>query len=100
LTGLAHLRLLDTDVVALESEDEITVAIDLEALNAVHDKQQPPSSLEAVLDCSGSMGDGRLEAAKEALVSLVGRYESSTMFAHHHVRRRVVTHHRVPVALV
>ena len=72
--------LLDIDVVALESEDEITVAIDLEAPTAAHEKQRPPSSLEVVLDCSGSMGDGRLEAAKDALVSLVGRLDPTDHF--------------------
>ena len=72
--------LLDIDVVALESQDEITVAIDLEAPTAAHEKQRPPSSLEVVLDCSGSMGDGRLEAAKDALVSLVGRLDPTDNF--------------------
>ena len=72
--------LLDIDVIALESEDEITVAIDLEAPTAAPEKTRPPSSLEVVLDCSDSMGDGRLEAAKRALVSLVGRLDPTDNF--------------------
>lgn len=72
--------LLDIDVIALESEDEITVAIDLEAPVVAQEKTRPPSSLQIVLDCSGSMGDGRLEAAKQALLSLVGRLDPTDNF--------------------
>ena len=72
--------LLDIDLIALETEDELTVAIDLEAPVAEEEKTRPPSSFQVVLDCSGSMGDGRLEAAKQALFGLVGRLDPTDNF--------------------
>jgi len=72
--------LLDIDLIALETEDELTVAIELAAPVADTEKTRPPSTFQVALDCSGSMGDGRLEEAKRALFSLVGRLDPTDNF--------------------
>ena len=56
--------LLDIDVIALESEDELTVALAIEAPAVAPARTRQTSSIEVVLDCSGSMADGRLEAGQ------------------------------------
>ena len=48
---------------------------------ATHGTQRPPSTLQVVLDRSGSMADGRLDAAKEALDALIARLDPTTASA-------------------
>lgn len=63
---------LDVDVVALETADTVTVMLDLTAPEApVTDR--PACCVVAVIDRSGSMGGGRLDAAKRGLLSIIDR---------------------------
>ena len=76
-----HLNaLLDLDVVAMETEDRISVLLDLTAPTVAGRAQRSPAALEVVLDRSGSMADGRLEAAQHALFSLVDRLDPTDHF--------------------
>jgi len=73
--------LLDVNVVAHETTDEVTVLLDLEAPGApATDEVRPPSTFQVVLDRSGSMCGAPLEGAKEALVALVQRLEPTDNF--------------------
>lgn len=72
--------LLDVNVVAHEETDQVTVLLELEAPASVSDAPRPPSSLEVVLDRSGSMHGAPLEGAKRALVALVQRLEPTDNF--------------------
>lgn len=72
--------LLDVNVVAHETTDEVAVLLELEAPTAVTDVVRPPSTLQVVLDRSGSMQGAPLEGAKSALISLVQRLEPTDNF--------------------
>jgi len=71
---------LDLNVVAHETTDEVAVLLDVEAPQAVASVERPPSSLQIVLDRSGSMAGAPLEGAKQALVALVARLEPTDNF--------------------
>src|SRR5215218_5936173 len=71
---------LDLDVVAIESQDQISVLLELAAPAASADRTRPPGTLQVVLDRSGSMAGGALESAKDALIDLVGRLEPTDHF--------------------
>ena len=71
---------LDVDVVSVEQEDKVTVMLDLAAPQAAEDTQRPPHAAIVVLDRSGSMSGHRLEAAKQALIALIGRLADSDHF--------------------
>jgi Ca-activated chloride channel family protein len=67
---------LDVDVIAVETEDEVSVLIELTAPAAPDNGEpRPPSTLEIVLDRSGSMSGPRLDGAKLALQRLVDRLD-------------------------
>lgn len=72
--------LLDVNVVAHETEDEVAVLLEVEAPAAVTDATRLQASLEVVLDRSGSMYGAPLEGAKKALVALVRRLEPTDNF--------------------
>ncbi len=72
--------ILDVDVIALEAEDQISVLLELTAPEAPADRTRPPGTLQVVLDRSGSMADGRLEAAKQAIDSLLARLDPTDNF--------------------
>ena len=72
--------ILDVDVIALEAEDQISVLLELTAPEAPADRSRPPGTLQVVLDRSGSMADGRLEAAKQAIDSLLARLDPTDNF--------------------
>lgn len=72
--------LLDVNVVAHESEDEVAVLLELEAPPAVSGTTRQQASLQVVLDRSGSMSGAPLEGAKSALIALVRRLEPSDNF--------------------
>lgn len=72
--------LLDVNVLAHETTDEVTVLLELEAPAADTDAARPPSTLQVVLDRSGSMDGAPLEGAKAALISLVQRLEPADNF--------------------
>lgn len=71
---------LDVNVVAHETADEVTVLLELAAPAGTLAAQRPPSALQIVLDCSGSMAGAPLEGAKQALVALVQRLEPTDLF--------------------
>ncbi|WP_196278945.1 vWA domain-containing protein [Catellatospora vulcania] len=72
---------LDVDVVAVETEDQLSVLIELTAPPApAAAGPRPPSTLQVVLDRSGSMSGARLEGAKTALISLVDRLDPQDNF--------------------
>ena len=71
---------LDVDLVAVESEDHVSLLLELAAPVADATAPRAPSTLQVVLDRSGSMGGDRLEAALRALDSLVGRLDPSDRF--------------------
>ena len=76
-----HLNaLLDLEIVAVESEDQVSVLLELAAPTAKSNEPRAPAALEVVLDRSGSMQGDRLEAAKAALESLVDRLDPSDNF--------------------
>ena len=72
--------ILDVDLIALEAEDQISVLLELTAPEAPADRNRPPSTLQVVLDRSGSMADGRLEAAKQAIDALLARLDPTDNF--------------------
>ena len=72
---------LDVDVLALEAEDQLSVLIELTAPPAPPtETKRPASTLEVVLDRSGSMHGGRLDGAKTALVNLIDQLDPTDMF--------------------
>jgi len=76
-----HLKTtLDLDVVAIEAQDQVSVLLELAAPAAEHSTPRSPGTLQVVLDRSGSMAGGALEAAKVALIDLVGRLEPTDHF--------------------
>src|SRR4051794_41893723 len=69
---------LDVDMVAVETDDEVSVLLELAApaASTSDEAQRPPATLQVVLDRSGSMAeDDRLEGAKRALLALVDRLQ-------------------------
>ncbi len=72
--------LLDVDVVALESDDAVSVLLELAAPVADAARTRPPSALQVVLDRSGSMAGERLDAALAALDALVVRLDPTDAF--------------------
>lgn len=72
--------LLDFDVVPLDTDDAVSVLLDVTAPEREEDTERPPATLQVVLDRSGSMGGGRLEGAVNALLSLVERLAPSDNF--------------------
>ena len=61
------------DLIAVEEEDTVHVLLEMTAPTLARERQRPPATLQVVLDRSGSMADGRLHAALQAVHSLVGR---------------------------
>jgi Ca-activated chloride channel family protein len=72
---------LDVDLIALESDDTVTVMLELDAPHAPETSQpRPEHTAVVVLDRSGSMSGPRLAHAKRALVDLVGRLDDRDRF--------------------
>ncbi len=73
---------LDVDVVAVETNDDISVLLELTAPSVEPTSAaRPPATLQVVLDRSGSMQeDDRLEGAKIALLALVDRLAPTDNF--------------------
>lgn len=72
---------LDVAMVAHETTDEVTVMLDLVApAAAVTEQPNTPSTLQIVLDRSGSMVGERLAGALDALERLVARLDASDHF--------------------
>jgi len=72
--------LLDVNVVAHETDDEVAVLLEIEAPEAAADVARPQASLQIVLDRSGSMSGAPLEGAKKALAALVRRLDPTDNF--------------------
>lgn len=67
---------LDVDVIALEQDDTVTVLLEMTAPGVPADLvDRPAHTIVVVLDRSGSMAGGRLEAAKSALLNLIDRLD-------------------------
>lgn len=72
--------LLDVNVVAHETEDEVAVLVELQAPATLAEQVRPQASLQVVLDRSGSMSGAPIDGAKKALVDLVRRLEPTDNF--------------------
>lgn len=68
---------LDCDLVAVESADELTLLVEINAPTPATTVTRPAATVQIVLDRSGSMIGARLEGAKTALLSLIDRLEPS-----------------------
>jgi Ca-activated chloride channel family protein len=71
---------LDVDVVALESEDEVTCLVSLAAPVPEEIADRPGETLIAVVDRSGSMSRGPIQAVRTALHQLVDRLKPQDRF--------------------
>jgi Ca-activated chloride channel family protein len=72
---------LDVDVIAVETDDHLSVLIEMTAPAAPRDAApRPPSTLAVVLDRSGSMSGGRLDGAKMALTGLIDKLDPTDNF--------------------
>ena len=73
--------LLDVTMVAHETDDDVTLLLDLVAPPAPDvSEPRPPSSLQVVLDGSGSMAGERLEGAVMSLEATVARMNAKDHF--------------------
>jgi Ca-activated chloride channel family protein len=74
---------LDVDVIAVETDDEVSVLVELTAPPAppaADDEPRAVRTLQVVLDRSGSMSGDRLAGAITALIALVDRLEPTDNF--------------------
>ncbi len=71
---------LDLDMVAVESDDRVTLMLDLTAPITEASKDRPGQAVQVVLDRSGSMSGEPLEAAKESILKLIDRLAPQDSF--------------------
>jgi Ca-activated chloride channel family protein len=71
---------LDVDLVALETQDNITLMLDLTAPITEASKDRPGQAVQVVLDRSGSMEGQRLESAKGSILALIERLAPQDFF--------------------
>jgi Ca-activated chloride channel homolog len=71
---------LDVDVVAVDTDDEVSVLVDLTAPTLPDASRRPPTALVVVLDRSGSMSGSRLDGARRALRDVVRRLGPADSF--------------------
>ncbi len=71
---------LDFNLISLEQEETINVLLELTAPELPGERRRDPATLQVVLDRSGSMGDGSLLAALQAIDSLLGRLRPDDRF--------------------
>ena len=72
--------LLDVDMVALEATDKVTLMLDLTAPANPKHTTRPGQAVQVVLDRSGSMEGGPLDAAKGSLLKLIDRLAPQDSF--------------------
>src|SRR5688572_29237075 len=82
--GVTAMRItahLDVEMIAIETDDQVSVMIELTAPPAPDGGgERVPSTLQVVLDRSGSMQGGRLAGAKTALTNVVDRLDPRDHF--------------------
>ena len=71
---------LDVDIIGLETDDQVSLLVELTAPVTDPDSRRAPQTLVVVLDRSGSMSGERLDGAKKALIDLVDRLDPSDRF--------------------
>lgn len=72
---------LDMDVIAVETDDQLSVLVEMTAPPApARETARPASTLEVVLDRSGSMSGDRLNGAKTALIGLIDKLDPTDNF--------------------
>ncbi|MGS0687738.1 vWA domain-containing protein [Nakamurella sp. GG22] len=71
---------LDVDVIALESDDHVSLLVEMTAPIADSGQRAASRTLVVVLDRSGSMAGERLDGAKKALLDLVDRLDPADRF--------------------
>jgi Ca-activated chloride channel homolog len=71
---------LDLDVLAHETDDQLSVLVELTAPEPPATATRAPTTLVIVLDRSGSMTGERIESAKTALLTLVDRLNPNDRF--------------------
>jgi Ca-activated chloride channel homolog len=71
---------LDCDLVAVETGDELTLLIEINASTPATATTRPAATVEIVLDRSGSMQGDRLEGAKVAIARLIDRLDPTDNF--------------------
>ena len=72
--------ILDTDLIAIESEDKVTLMVDLTAPVAENQASRPARGVQICLDVSGSMEGAPLVAAKESILKLIDRLDKKDTF--------------------
>ena len=72
--------ILDTDIIAIESEDKVTLMVDLTAPVAESQASRPARGVQICLDVSGSMEGPSLAAAKESVLKLIDRLDKKDTF--------------------
>ncbi len=72
---------LDVEVIAVETQDQLSVLVEMTAPSAATGQTaRPASTLEVVLDRSGSMSGPRINGAKAALIGLIDRLDPTDNF--------------------
>ena len=71
---------LDTDIIAIESEDKVTLMVDLTAPVTELQTSRPARGVQICLDISGSMEGAPLAAAKESILKLIDRLDKKDSF--------------------
>ena len=71
---------LDTDIIAIESEDKVTLMVDLTAPVTELQTSRPARGVQICLDISGSMKGAPLAAAKESILKLIDRLDKKDSF--------------------
>lgn len=95
---------LDVDVVALQTDEEVTCLLRLEAPPVEDAADRPGETLIVVADRSGSMGGPPLHAVRSALHGLVDRMKPQDSFgvvtfdhrAELHIPTRAMADHHIP----
>ncbi len=72
--------ILDTDLIAIESEDQVTLMVDLTAPVTEKQSSRPARGVQICLDISGSMEGAPLAAAKESILKLIDRLDKKDTF--------------------
>jgi Ca-activated chloride channel family protein len=72
--------ILDTDLIAIESEDKVTLMVDLTAPVTENQTSRPARGVQVCLDISGSMEGAPLASAKESILKLIDRLDKKDTF--------------------